>query len=216
MNAKSDQRAQGNTKRPSGSGSQRQAYTRALIPRKHGHHGQPAPSSPHPRSPRSHSTTTGPRPQPVTAPHPGHRISSPMRSHPRVTVAYTGYRIEAASTASRGPAGRRAALLPARPAPDLGVPRGQPRRRPAHQRAAAASRSRALSSSSSATRARSHSAPHQMRAHAAYRTQAAVHQSRRSVTSTTRRAGSQRSETRPSPRPPPAPDPSSRTPSHPG
>jgi len=53
VNAKSDQRARGNTKRPSGSGSQRQAVKRALIPRKHGHYGQPAIIIPEPQAPGS-------------------------------------------------------------------------------------------------------------------------------------------------------------------
>jgi hypothetical protein len=69
VNAKSDQRAQGNTKRPSGSGSQRQAVKRALIPRKHGHYGQPATIIPEPQAPGSRVPQQAQEPQPATAPH---------------------------------------------------------------------------------------------------------------------------------------------------
>ena len=41
VNAKSDQRARGNRKRPSGSGPQRQAFKRALVPKKLGVTGSP-------------------------------------------------------------------------------------------------------------------------------------------------------------------------------
>ena len=69
VNAKSDQRAQGNRKRPSGSGSQRQADKRALIPKKLGVTGSPH-HHPRNRKPGSPSTPTRPRPQPATAPQP--------------------------------------------------------------------------------------------------------------------------------------------------
>ena len=65
VNAKSDQRARGNRKRPSGSGPQRQAFQRALIPKKPGVTG----------SPRHHPANRNAR----QAPHPSRDKPSRLR-----------------------------------------------------------------------------------------------------------------------------------------
>ena len=85
VNAKSDQRARGNRKRPSGSGPQRQAVLRALIPSKHRRHGQPAPSSRKLQAMAATAPQPG-QPQPATAPHPGPGFSREC-DHPRVKMA---------------------------------------------------------------------------------------------------------------------------------
>ena len=99
--------------------------------------------------------------------------------------------------------------LPARPAPRSARPRCQLRR---GQLIAIRGRlpQPGIAASSSLP---AHAAirPGQTGIQAAYRNRPAVHQSRRSVTSTTRRPA-QKSGTRPSPRPSPVPEPSSRTP----
>ena len=77
-------RSRGNRKRPSGSGSRRQAFGRARIPKKRRHHGQPAPSSRNPPVPAGAAPRTR-TPQPPTAPHPGF---SRECDHPRGDQAF--------------------------------------------------------------------------------------------------------------------------------
>ena len=80
-------RSRGNRKRPSGSGSRRQAFGRARIPKKRRHHGQPAPSSRNPPVPAGAAPRTR-TPQPPTAPHPGF---SRECDHPRGDQAFGVY-----------------------------------------------------------------------------------------------------------------------------
>ena len=81
VNAKSDQRARGNRKRPSGSGPQRQAFQRALIPKKLGVTGSPR-HHPANRKPRQAPHPSRGKPQPATALQAGTGFSREC-DHPR-------------------------------------------------------------------------------------------------------------------------------------